>query len=1145
MRASCSAQLVTEPCNRVKRPRNVHSKRHGPVEHLRLLKTGSERLSFVNCRTFGSDDASVQSKLSSYVMQLSRLGVGACGVAESRIPGSGCRNVTKDWQLIWSGLPEGQPRQHGVGLFLNSKWSRCLIDWSAVSERILVVRVRISSGINASIVVAYSPTDTESTPEEVKEAFYLQLEAILAALPSRDMLVLLGDFNAQFGTDPEPYGGVMGPHGFGKQQLSGNGERLLQLAGALNLRLANTFFKHSNYRTATHKMVNRNKQDVLRVIDYIAVSKRFMSSVTDCRVFRSFDTGGSDHRMLVLTMRLRLSVAKQHSAKGQPARPYDCSRLQESAATQQCFELAMSNQFSRLVGAQLQSAQDEWTQLTAAASQAAHKAGLNLKPQQRRRDFAISDATLQKIERKHAAHAAVLSSPNDATRADYRGANNAARRAVKKDQERYFKQQALFAEHALKAGNLAVFHKHVQRIFKEQQGSSSAAPTAVLGGADGKQLFQSREEVVKCFAEHFADVLNCPAKLDQQMQQTIEELVQKMEAGQGANQQSEAAAQPPTVQEVEEAVFACRNGAAPGVDGIAAPMLKLSGTMLKWLHRVIVAVWESGKAPVEWKRALLVALYKGKGERKVRDSYRGISLLSIPGKVYVLVILAKISSHIDAQLLDNQSAFRKGRGLTDALFTIRQVISKSVAFDQPLFMAFVDLRKAYDSVPRDTLWRILHVYGVHTKLIELLMDLHTGTQAAVRMGGVVSEWFDVHGGVRQGCVIAPLLFNIYMDFVVRQAMAQMPEGCGVKLAYHADGKLERDGCGSGGCVELLSVLLYADDMVLLSPSREELVVMLQVMDKVAASLGLRINASKTEILSIDKDWKEGDVPVQQGPEVVISEGVVKEVSQFKYLGSVLVTDGRLDVELNIRRGKAVGRFKQFEKMWGTKHLSLATKVKCYKAYVLPILLFGSECWSLTKVQSQKLERVHSSCLRSILGVRLSDRHTNEHIRKSCGVATLSAYITANRLRWLGHVGRMEEGRLPHIALFSSLHGDMTRPVGRPRHTWEKCVCADLKVLGQDEGSWEASCQIKSAWRKRLWDLTHPWESQRLVRCRRRTKQAIDKHVERYVVPFSGWEDGGSPVPRWWEPPPAPTRVVLDPAASPPPMCDGSGAGFGF
>jgi hypothetical protein len=76
------------------------------------------------------------------------------------------------------------------------------------------------------------------------------------------------------------------------------------------------------------------------------------------------------------------------------------------------------------------------------------------------------------------------------------------------------------------------FHTHVQRVFKEQQGNSSAAPTAVLGGPDGKQLFQSREEVLRCFAEHFADVLNCLAKpLEQQMLQTIEDLVLKVESG--------------------------------------------------------------------------------------------------------------------------------------------------------------------------------------------------------------------------------------------------------------------------------------------------------------------------------------------------------------------------------------------------------------------------------------------------------------------------------------------------------------------------------------------------------------------------------------------------------------------------------------
>jgi hypothetical protein len=98
------------------------------------------------------------------------------------------------------------------------------------------------------------------------------------------------------------------------------------------------------------------------------------------------------------------------------------------------------------------------------------------------------------------------------------------------------------------------------------------------------------------------------------------------------------------------------------------------------------------------------------------------------------------------------------------------------------------------------------------------------------MEGQKSEWFDVRGGVRQGCVIAPLLFNIYMDFVAKQALSQMPDGCGVKLAYRADGKLQSM-VGSKGAtsMELISLLLHADDMVLLSSKEDELASMLKVM----------------------------------------------------------------------------------------------------------------------------------------------------------------------------------------------------------------------------------------------------------------------------------------------------------------------------
>jgi hypothetical protein len=96
-----------------------------------------------------------------------------------------------------------------------------------------------------------------------------------------------------------------------------------------------------------------------------------------------------------------------------------------------------------------------------------------------------------------------------------------------------------------------------------------------------------------------------------------------------------------------------------------------------------------------------------------------------------------------------------------------------------------------------------------------------------------------------------------------------------------------------------------------------------------------------------------------------------------------------------------------------------------------------------------LERVHTSCLRSILGIKLPDRHSNAHVRAKCGATTLATIISTNRLRWLGHVGRMEHGRLPHIALFSSLYGVKKLPSrGRPRIRWEECVCADyLRTTG--------------------------------------------------------------------------------------------------
>jgi hypothetical protein len=333
-----------------------------------------------------------------------------------------------------------------------------------------------------------------------------------------------------------------------------------------------------------------------------------------------------------------------------------------------------------------------------------------------------------------------------------------------------------------------------------------------------------------------------------------------------------AAAAPPSLKEVASSIDALRNGAAAGIDNITAPLLKAGPVMVTWLHRVITAVWLTGCAPVDWKRALLVPLFKGKGDKKLAGNYRPISLLSIPGKVYALILLSRVSAQVEGQLHDCQCAFRKNRGLSDATFALRMLMSKCREYKQPLYLAFVDLRKAYDSIHRDALWRILRAYGVDDKLVELLMDLHTGTQAAVKLAGNVSDWFEIECGVRQGCVIAPLLFNVFFDCVVRQALAAMPEGCGVQLSYSVDGGLFDTTPGVAARLQIISMLLYADDMVLLSCNKAELEMMLTVMDDICNKMGMCINASKTELMAMEPPF-DGSCPLPEG--VQLSGGTAK------------------------------------------------------------------------------------------------------------------------------------------------------------------------------------------------------------------------------------------------------------------------------
>jgi hypothetical protein len=189
-----------------------------------------------------------------------------------------------------------------------------------------------------------------------------------------------------------------------------------------------------------------------------------------------------------------------------------------------------------------------------------------------------------------------------------------------------------------------------------------------------------------------------------------------------------------------------------------------------------------------------------------------------------------------------------------------------------VFAAFVDLEKAYDRVNRSKLWEVLEEYGVEMGLVRAVKSMYDGSKACVRVNGMLSEWFEVKQGVRQGCVISPWLFNVFMDKCVRTACV---DTSGIKVG-------EAD----------VRMLLYADDVVVLAESEEELQEMLEKLELSTRGMDLKINVSKTKIVIFGEENGEC--------ECRLNNERVEIVNEFVYLGRVFEKSGSMDGEINRR-----------------------------------------------------------------------------------------------------------------------------------------------------------------------------------------------------------------------------------------------------
>ena len=253
--------------------------------------------------------------------------------------------------------------------------------------------------------------------------------------------------------------------------------------------------------------------------------------------------------------------------------------------------------------------------------------------------------------------------------------------------------------------------------------------------------------------------------------------------------------------EVATATKRIKSGKAAGEDEIRPEMLKaLTGEGILWLTRVCLVAWKLDKTPRDWQTGVIIPIFK-KGDRKQCTNYRGISLLSLPGKVYAKCLERKCRELVEPKLEDGQCGFRQGRSTTDQSFTLKQIFEKSWEYGKDLFACFNDLEKAYDRVTRDKLGKVLREYGVDGQLLRAIKSFYCRPGVCVRVNGKQLKLFYVGVVLRQGCVLSPLLFVVCMNWINKCSQA--------------------DECATIGICKI-SCLLFADDLVLLSSTESGL-----------------------------------------------------------------------------------------------------------------------------------------------------------------------------------------------------------------------------------------------------------------------------------------------------------------------------------
>ena len=492
----------------------------------------------------------------------------------------------------------------------------------------------------------------------------------------------------------------------------------------------------------------------------------------------------------------------------------------------------------------------------------------------------------------------------------------------------------------------------------------------------------------------------------------------------------------------EELQNARRNitqGKASGPDNIPPEVIKncdMDEIILRFANSLLILQ----EKPEQWSIANIVPIPK-KGDLSKSGNYRGISLSSIIAKLVNRMILNRIQPVLDPLLRTNQNGFRPGRSTISQILGLRRLIEGIKSKNLPSVILFLDFRKAFDSVHRGKMLKILKAYGLPNELVSTIGKMYENTRAKVISQDGETEEFDIVAGVLQGDTLAPYLFLIVLDYVLRQALEKNNN-----LGFIIEHKRSRR-----HPEVRVSDLDFADDIALTFNSIEEAQKALIDVEKAAAKVGLYLNAKKTEALIYNQDIV--DIYSHNGEQIKLAQ-------DFKYLGS-WIDDSLKDIKT--RKAQAWSACNKMKEIWRS-NMNNDMKKRLFTITVESVLLYGCESWTMTKSTEKILDGAYTRLLRSALNISWRDHITNKELYGS--LPKVSLKIKERRLKLSGHCVRHDEEVSSKLVLWQPSTGKRKR--GRRKLTY-------IDTLLDDTGL-ETALELRSAmlnrsdWRKRIQEV---------------------------------------------------------------------------